>query len=153
MEYKVAILLGSESDRKYVEKSLDYYKHFNINVEVHILSAHRNPEDVGRFASLARENGYSVLVCGAGMAAHLAGAVKANSTLPVIGVPMPGGLSDGLDAMLSTVQMPKGVPVATMSMGNSGSINAAILSAEILSLNDSNLVDKLCAFKAAGCKI
>ena len=153
MKYKVGILLGSESDRKYVEKSMDYYEYFNIDAEVFILSAHRNPSSVADFALNARNNGYSVLVCGAGMAAHLAGAVKANSTLPVVGVPMPGGLSDGLDALLSTVQMPKGVPVATMSMGNSGSINAAILCAEILSLFDEKLVVKLSEFKKSGCTI
>ena len=117
------------------------------------MSAHRNPEEVSEFATSARSNGYHVLIGAAGMAAHLAGALKAHSTLPVIGVPLKGGIEDGMDALLSTVQMPKGVPVATMTVGKSGAINAAILSAEILSLQNPNLSVKLQEFKDAGSKL
>ena len=153
MEYKVAILIGSDNDRHLLEVSIPYFEYFNINAEIITMSAHRNPDDVADFAKKARLNGYSILVGAAGMAAHLAGAIKANSTLPVIGIPLPGGMMDGLDSVLATMQMPKGVPVATMSVGKSGAINAAILCAEILSLNDQNLVEKLSNFKDNGAKI
>ncbi|MCK4577741.1 MAG: 5-(carboxyamino)imidazole ribonucleotide mutase [Candidatus Marinimicrobia bacterium] len=147
---KVAVLMGSETDRPIMEAALPYLEKFSIPYEVSIMSAHRNPADVEKFATAARDQGFGVIIAGAGMAAHLAGAVKAHSSLPVIGVPLPGGLSDGLDALLSTVQMPKGVPVATMSVGKAGAINAAVLAAEILSLEEPELVTKLGAFKAAG---
>jgi len=150
MNNKVSFLIGSESDRKIVEVSLEYFNYFGIDAKINVMSAHRNPSDVEEFSKSARTNGYAVIVCGAGMAAHLAGAVKANTTLPVIGVPLPGGMMDGLDSLLSTVQMPKGVPVATMSLGKSGSINAAIMCAEILSLNDLKIENKLDIFKANG---
>jgi len=153
MENKVAILLGSDSDRPLVEPSIIYFEYFNINVEIHTLSAHRNPDKVADFAQNARSNGYSILIGGAGMAAHLAGALKAHSTLPVIGLPLPGGALDGLDALMSTVQMPKGVPVATMTIGKAGVINAAVLCAEIFSLNNDAITKKLEDFKKAGCKI
>ena len=153
MEYKVAILIGSDNDRPILEVSMPYFKYFNINAEIITMSAHRNPDNVAEFAKKARDNGYSVLAGAAGMAAHLAGAIKANSTLPVIGIPLPGGMMDGLDSVLATMQMPKGVPVATMSVGKSGAINAAILCAEILSLNDSSLVEKLSEFKNNGATI
>jgi 5-(carboxyamino)imidazole ribonucleotide mutase len=153
MDHKVAILIGSDTDRPILEKSLPYFKFFNIQVEIITMSAHRNPDKVAHFSKTARNNGYSVIVGAAGMAAHLAGAIKANTTLPVIGVPLAGGMMDGLDSVLATMQMPKGVPVATMSVGNSGAINSAILCAEILSLNDENLVNKLSDFKANGAKI
>ena len=153
MDNKVAILLGSDSDLKYVENSKAYFDYFDISCEVHILSAHRTPGKVADFASQARDNGYSILIGAAGMAAHLAGALKAHSTLPVIGVPLPGGILDGLDSLLSTLQMPKGVPVATVTVGKAGAINAAILCAEILSLNDESLVGKLQVFKDNGAKI
>ena len=153
MSNKVAIILGSENDKKYVEDSYKYFDYFKIKVETHVISAHRNPDQVADFAKNAYKNEYAILIGGAGMAAHLAGALKANSTLPVIGVPFPGGVSDGMDSLLSTVQMPKGVPVATMSVGKHGMINAAILSAEILSLNNKELVDKLITFKKMGAKI
>ena len=151
MENKVAILLGSKTDKPLIEPSLPYYEYFGITVEVHVLSAHRNPDSVGKFASSARDNGYSILVGSAGMAAHLAGALKAHSTLPVIGIPLPGGMMDGLDSLLSTVQMPKGVPVATVSVGKAGAINAAVLCAEIFSLHNPDLVSKLTEFKKNGC--
>ena len=153
MDHKVAILIGSDTDRPILEKSLPYFDYFDINVEIITMSAHRNPNKVADFSKNARINGYSVIIGAAGMAAHLAGAIKANTTLPVVGVPLPGGMMDGLDSVLSTLQMPKGVPVATMSVGNSGAINAAILCAEILSLNDSVLVDKLNKFKTNGAKL
>ena len=153
MENKIAILLGSKTDKPLIEPSLPYYEYFGITVEVHVLSAHRNPGSVGKFASSARDNGYSILVGSAGMAAHLAGALKAHSTLPVIGIPLPGGMMDGLDSLLSTVQMPKGVPVATVSVGKAGAINAAVLCAEIFSLSNSDLVSKLTEFKKNGCMI
>ena len=151
MENKVAILLGSKTDKPLIEPSLPYYEYFGINVEVHVMSAHRNPKDVGKFASEARDNGYSILIGSAGMSAHLAGALKAHSTLPVIGIPLPGGMMDGLDSLLATVNMPKGVPVATVSMGKAGSINAAVLCAEIFSLHNPGLVSKLAKFKENGC--
>tara|TARA_B100001250_G_scaffold231669_1_gene198865 strand:+ start:1695 stop:2162 length:468 start_codon:yes stop_codon:yes gene_type:complete len=153
MNYKVAFLIGSESDRKIAESSLPYFNYFNLDLDLLVMSAHRNPHEVSEFASNARKEGYSLLICGAGMAAHLGGAVKANTTLPVIGVPLPGGMMDGLDSLLSTVQMPKGVPVATMSVGKSGAINAAIFCAEVLSLNDDDIVKKLDEFKKNGATI
>ena len=153
MENKVAILLGSKTDEPLIEPSLAYYEYFGINVEVHVMSAHRNPKKVAKFASEARDNGYSILVGSAGMSAHLAGALKAHSTLPVIGIPLPGGMMDGLDSLLSTVNMPKGVPVATVSMGKAGAINAAVLCAEIFSMHSSDLVLKLSKFKENGCML
>ena len=153
MNGKAAILIGSESDRHIMESSRPYYEYFNIEMDLHVMSAHRNPDEVRKFASSARDNGYHVLIGAAGMAAHLAGALKAHSTLPVIGVPLPGGIEDGMDALLSTVQMPKGVPVATMAVGKAGAINAAILTAEIISLQNNKVVEKLNEFKAAGSKL
>ena len=153
MNGKVALLIGSESDKETVETSRKYFDYFDIELDLRVMSAHRNPDDVSKFASSARDNGYHVLIGAAGMAAHLAGALKAHSTLPVIGIPLGGGIKDGLDALLSTVQMPKGVPVATMSVGKAGAINAAILTAEILSLNNDYLVDKLQKFKNNGSKL
>ena len=153
MSKKVAILIGSETDRDVMESGQKYYDFFNIKCDLMVMSAHRNPSDVEKFASQARDNGYSILIGAAGMAAHLAGALKANSTLPVIGVPLKGGVLDGLDSLFSTVQMPKGVPVATMAVGKAGAINAAILCAEIFSLNDSSIKSKLDEFKNLGAKL
>jgi len=153
MNKKIAIILGSETDRPAMESANIYYEYFGLDYEIFIISAHRNPKEVHAFASSARENGYGVLVGAAGMAAHLAGALKSVSTLPVIGVPLKGGIEGGMDSLLSTVQMPKGVPVATMSIGKHGAINAAILSAEILSLSDEGLVKKLANFKTQGAKL
>tara|TARA_B100001029_G_C14908889_1_gene365260 strand:+ start:261 stop:719 length:459 start_codon:yes stop_codon:yes gene_type:complete len=150
---KVAILIGSITDKEIVMASEPYFDYFGIEWELHVLSAHRNPDEVGEFAKNARKQGYGCLIGGAGMAAHLAGALKANSSLPVIGIPMPGGISSGLDSLLSTAQMPKGVPVATVAVGKAGAINAAILCAEIFSLNNEKLVNKLDTFKSNGCKI
>ncbi len=150
---KVAILMGSETDRQIMEAALPYLDHFQISHEVQVISAHRNPDEAADFARSARDRGFGVLIAGAGMAAHLAGALKAHTTLPVIGVPLPGGLSDGLDALLSTVQMPKGVPVATMSVGKAGAINAAVLAAEILALADPAVQERLEAYKSRGAKL
>ena len=153
MNKKIAIILGSETDRPTMESANKYYEFFNLKYEIIVMSAHRNPKEVHNFATKARVDGYAVLVGAAGMAAHLAGALKSASTLPVIGVPLNGGVNDGMDALLSTVQMPKGVPVATMAVGKAGAINAAILSAEILSLFDSDLEEKLNEFKLLGAKL
>ena len=153
MNGKAAVLIGSESDRDSMEAARKYFEYFDIEMDLRVMSAHRNPNQVSKFAASARENGYHVLIGAAGMAAHLAGALKAHSTLPVIGVPLSGGIEDGLDALLSTVQMPKGVPVATMTVGKSGAINAAILTAEIISLQNSSLVEKLQNFKNAGSRL
>ena len=153
MNGKAAFLIGSESDKETVETSRKYFEYFDIELDLRVMSAHRNPDDVSKFASSARDNGYHVLIGAAGMAAHLAGALKAHSTLPVIGVPLAGCMEDGLDALLSTVQMPKGVPVATMAVGKAGAINAAILTAEILSLNNTTLSEILTEFKNIGSKL
>ena len=150
---KVAVLIGSESDRETMEAARQYFDYFQIEMDIRVMSAHRNPEEVSKFATSARSNGYHVLIGAAGMAAHLAGALKAHSTLPVIGVPLRGGVEDGMDALLSTVQMPKGVPVATMAIGKAGAINAAILTAEILSLQNPTISAKLQEFKKAGSKL
>ena len=150
---KVAVLIGSESDRETMEAARQYFDYFQIEMDIRVMSAHRNPEEVSKFATSARSNGYHILIGAAGMAAHLAGALKAHSTLPVIGVPLQGGVEGGMDALLSTVQMPKGVPVATMAIGKAGAINAAILTAEILSLNNPTLSEKLQEFKNAGSKL
>ena len=150
---KVAVLIGSESDRETMEAARQYFDYFQIDMDLRVMSAHRNPQEVSKFATSARSNGYHILIGAAGMAAHLAGALKAHSTLPVIGVPLRGGVEDGMDALLSTVQMPKGVPVATMAIGKAGAINAAILTAEILSLNNPTLSEKLQEFKNAGSKL
>ena len=153
MNNKVAILIGSETDREVMESANKYYEYFNIDFEIKVLSAHRNPLEVHEFCVTAPLNGYKIIVGAAGMAAHLAGAIKANTTLPVIGVPLDGGILTGLDSLLSTLQMPKGVPVATMSVGKSGAINAAILCAEIFALNDEKLQLKLTNFKKDGAKL
>jgi 5-(carboxyamino)imidazole ribonucleotide mutase len=150
---KVAVLIGSDSDRETMEAARQYFDYFQIEMDLRVMSAHRNPEEVSKFATSARSNGYHILIGAAGMAAHLAGALKAHSTLPVIGVPLKGGVESGMDALLSTVQMPKGVPVATMAIGKAGAINAAILTAEILSLNNPTLSEKLQEFKNAGSKL
>ena len=150
---KAAVLIGSESDRETMEAARQYFDYFQIEMDLRVMSAHRNPEEVSKFATSARSNGYHILIGAAGMAAHLAGALKAHSTLPVIGVPLRGGVEDGMDALLSTVQMPKGVPVATMAIGKAGAINAAILTAEILSLSNPTLSVKLQEFKNTGSKL
>ena len=138
---KVGIIMGSDSDLPIVAKAVDILKAFEIPFEVHIYSAHRTPVEARDFAVSARENGYGALICAAGMAAHLAGAIAANTTLPVIGIPCKGGMMDGLDALLSTVQMPTGIPVATVAIN--GGANAALLAAQILAVSDPELAKKL----------
>ncbi len=150
---KVGILLGSKSDLKYWDESKKYLDYFNITADLEILSAHRTPEKVAAFSEGARKNGYQVIIAGAGMAAHLAGAVAAHTDLPVLGVPLPGGIMDGVDALLSTVQMPAGVPVATFAVGTAGFRNACVFCAQILSLHDVEIKSKLEKFKIQGSKI
>ncbi len=138
---KVAVIMGSDSDWPVVRAAVDQLKKYGIPFECHILSAHRTPEQAAFFAKNARKNGFGVLICAAGMAAHLAGAFAGNSTLPVIGIPMKGGAMDGLDALLATVQMPGGIPVATVALN--GAKNAAVLAAQILAVSDEELAAKL----------
>ena len=138
---KIAIIMGSDSDLPVVQKAVDVLKALAIPYEVHVYSAHRTPEEARRFAQDARENGFGVLIAAAGMAAHLAGALAANTTLPVVGIPCRGGAVDGLDALLSTVQMPSGIPVATVALN--GGANAALLAAQILAVEDEALARKL----------
>ncbi|MBE6945605.1 MAG: 5-(carboxyamino)imidazole ribonucleotide mutase [Ruminococcaceae bacterium] len=138
---KVAIIMGSDSDWPVVKGACEQLRQFGIPFEAHILSAHRTPIQAAEFARNARVNGFGVLICAAGMAAHLAGAFAGNSTLPVIGIPMKGGAMDGLDALLATVQMPSGIPVATVAIG--GAKNAAVLAAQILAVSDDDLARKL----------
>ena len=141
MALKVAVIMGSDSDWPVVKGACDQLKSLDIPFEAHILSAHRTPAAAADFAKGARQNGFGVIICAAGMAAHLAGAFAANTTLPVIGIPMRGGAADGLDALLSTVQMPSGIPVATVAIN--GAKNAAVLAAQILAVSDDALADKL----------
>ncbi|MBR5783181.1 MAG: 5-(carboxyamino)imidazole ribonucleotide mutase [Clostridia bacterium] len=144
---KVGIIMGSDSDLPVVEKATAILKELNIPYEAHIYSAHRTPVEARDFTVKARENDFGVLLCFAGMAAHLAGAVAAGTTLPVIGVPCKGGAMDGLDALLSTVMMPSGIPVATVAIG--GGANAALLAAQIIAVEDKELANKLNAKRAA----
>lgn len=146
MSLKVAVIMGSDSDWPVVRGACAQLKALDIPFEAHILSAHRTPAQAAQFAQDARKNGFGVILCAAGMAAHLAGAFAANTTLPVIGIPMKGGAADGLDALLSTVQMPSGIPVATVALN--GAKNAAWLAAEILALADPALTEKLEAARA-----
>ena len=138
---KVGIIMGSDSDLPIVQKATAIFDALNIPYEAHVYSAHRTPEEARSFALSARENGFGVLLGFAGMAAHLAGALAANTTLPVIGIPCKGPVLDGLDALLSTVQMPSGVPVATVGINNGA--NAALLAAEILAVEDGDLAGRL----------
>ena len=153
MSGSVLILMGSDSDKAVFEASLPYYDHFGLPVEMRVSSAHRNPVQTGELAAGARASGVAVIVCGAGMAAHLAGAVAARSSLPVIGVPLDASPLGGLDALLATVQMPAGIPVATLAVGKAGAINAAVLAARILSIGDPVLAARVDAFMAAGAKL
>lgn len=138
---KVAVIMGSDSDWPVVKGACAQLKDLGIPYEAHILSAHRTPAAAAEFAKSARQNGFGVLICAAGMAAHLAGAFAGNSTLPVIGIPMKGGAMDGLDALLATVQMPSGIPVATVAIN--GAKNAAVLAAQILAVSDDELAARL----------
>ncbi len=147
---KVAILMGSPRDADKMAGASEMLERFDVPHEVHVMSAHRTPDQVADLATNARKNGYGAIICGAGMAAHLAGAVSAKTTLPVIGVPLSGGVAGGIDALLSTVQMPRGIPVATVAVD--GSANAAVLAVEILSVSDSELAGRLATFRDEGAR-
>ena len=138
---KVGIVMGSDSDLPVIQKATDILKTLDIPFEVHVYSAHRTPVEARDFAINARENGFGALICAAGMAAHLAGAIAANTTLPVSGIPCKGGMMDGLDALLATVQMPTGIPVTTVAVN--GGANAALLAAQIIAVEDAQLAAKL----------
>ena len=146
MSKKVAILMGSDSDLPVVKGAINTLKSFGIPVEVHVMSAHRTPMQASEFALKAKANGFGVIICAAGKAAHLAGVIAAQTILPVIGIPIKASVLDGMDALLSTVQMPKGIPVATVAID--GADNAGILAAQILSVSDDELAAKLESMKA-----
>lgn len=145
---KVGIVMGSDSDLPVVKKATDVLTELGVEWEAHVYSAHRTPEEAHAFSANAKKNGFGVLIAVAGMAAHLAGVVAANTTLPVIGIPCASTNLEGLDALLSTVQMPSGIPVATVAIG--GGANAALLACEILALADEDLANKLDAKREAG---
>lgn len=138
---KVAIIMGSDSDLPVVEKAITTLKEYGVPYEVHVYSAHRTPVEARDFALNARENGFGAIIAAAGKAAHLAGAIAANTTLPVIGIPVKSSTLDGLDALLSTVQMPSGIPVATVAID--GAANAALLAVQILAVSNEELAKKL----------
>ena len=138
---KVGIVMGSDSDLPVIKKATDTLKSLGIPFEVHVYSAHRTPEEAREFALNARSAGFGAIIAAAGMAAHLAGAIAANTTLPVIGIPCKSAVLDGIDALLSTVQMPSGIPVATVAIN--GGVNAALLCAQILAVEDAELANKL----------
>ncbi len=140
---KVAVLMGSDSDLPVVSKAFDTLASFGVQYEAHIYSAHRTPEQARDFSRAAADNGFGVIICAAGMAAHLAGAIAANTVLPVIGIPLKAKYLDGVDALLSTLQMPSGIPVAAVAID--GAVNAALLAVEILAVSDNELQKKLIA--------
>ena len=144
---KVGIVMGSDSDLPILQKAMAALDELSIPYEVHVYSAHRTPEEARDFSATAREKGFGVIIAAAGMAAHLAGAVAANTILPVIGIPCKGPVLDGMDALLATVQMPTGIPVATVAIN--GGANAALLAAQILAVSDDELANKLAAKRAA----
>lgn len=141
MSKKIGIVMGSDSDLPVVQKAVDVLKKFGVPFEIHVYSAHRTPAEAGEFALNARANGFGAIIAAAGMAAHLAGALAARTTLPVIGIPCKSSALDGMDALLSTVQMPTGIPVATVAIG--GAANAAILAIQMLAITDEELRQKL----------
>jgi 5-(carboxyamino)imidazole ribonucleotide mutase len=143
---KVAVLMGSANDQPKMAAALETLLSFGVETTEHVMSAHRTPSRVVAFSSEARAQGYGVIICAAGMAAHLAGAVAAQSTLPVIGVPLSGGAIGGVDALYATVQMPRGIPVATVAID--GAVNAALLAVEILAVTDDALAERLAAYRA-----
>ena len=144
---KVGIVMGSASDLPVVTPAIETLKEYGVPFEVHVYSAHRTPVQSGEFSRNARENGFGAIIAAAGKAAHLAGAIAANTTLPVIGIPVKASTLDGLDALLSTVQMPAGIPVATVAID--GAVNAALLAIQIIAVSDSALAEKLNAARAA----
>ena len=145
---KVAVIMGSDSDLPIVEKAIHTLQEYQVPYEVHVYSAHRTPEEARAFALSARENGFGAIIAAAGKAAHLAGAMAANTTLPVIGIPVKSSTLDGIDALLSTVQMPAGMPVATVAID--GAVNAALLSIQILAVSDEELAKRLTKARAEG---
>ena len=145
---KIAIIMGSDSDLPVAEKAIHTLQAYDVPYEVHVYSAHRTPVEAKEFSETARENGFGAIICLAGMAAHLAGAIAANTTLPVVGVPVKSTNLDGLDALLSTVQMPTGIPVATVAID--GAANAAILCIQMLAIEDKELAAKLTQARAEG---
>ena len=147
---KVAVLMGSANDGDQMKGASDMLERFGVEADVRVMSAHRTPADVAAFAQDPRADGYAAIICGAGMAAHLAGAVAANTTLPVVGVPLANGALNGVDALYATVQMPKGIPVATVAIN--GSANAAILVVQMLSITDADLAAKLDEHRAGGAR-
>ena len=147
---KVSVLMGSASDREKMAPAVEMLARFGVEADERVLSAHRTPDAVADFARSARDHGYVAVICGAGMAAHLAGVVAAHTTLPVVGVPLSGGVLDGVDALYATVQMPRGIPVATVAID--GAANAAVLVVEMLAITDEGLAKQLDAFRAAGAR-
>lgn len=143
---KIGIVMGSDSDLKVVEKAAETLREYGVPFEMHVFSAHRTPVEAASFAKSARENGFGAIIAAAGKAAHLAGAIAANTTLPVIGIPIKSSNLDGIDALLSTVQMPSGIPVATVAID--GAVNAALLCIQILSVTDEGLAEKITAARA-----
>ena len=142
---KVSVLMGSASDREKMAPAVEMLARFGVEADERVLSAHRTPDAVADFARSARDHGYVAVICGAGMAAHLAGVVAAHTTLPVVGVPLSGGVLDGVDALYATVQMPRGIPVATVAID--GAANAALLAIEMLALTDERLAGRLDAYR------
>ena len=145
---KIGVIMGSDSDLPIVEKAIQTLQEYQVPYEVHVYSAHRTPEEARTFALSARENGFGAIIAAAGKAAHLAGAMAANTTLPVIGIPVKSSTLDGIDALLSTVQMPSGMPVATVAID--GAVNAALLSIQILAVSDEVLAKRLADARAEG---
>ena len=144
---KVGIIMGSDSDLPVVEKAIEKLREYSVPYEVHVYSAHRTPAQAGEFSLSAREKGFGVIIAAAGKAAHLAGAIAANTTIPVIGIPFKSGALAGIDALLATVQMPTGIPVATVAIDGGG--NAALLAAQIIAVEDAELAEKLDAKRRA----
>ena len=149
----VAVMMGSKSDEDVMHACTEYLDHFGISFEIKILSAHRQPDETVQFARSAESNGIKIIIAAAGMAAHLPGVVAANTTLPVIGVPLAASELNGIDSLYSIVQMPAGIPVATVAIGKTGARNSAVLAAEILALNDAGLKKRLLEFKKNGSKL
>ena len=152
MKLKVALVMGSTSDEPIMAVCEETLKYFDIPFEKYILSAHRTPDQTAAFAKKAEDKGFAVIIAAAGMAAHLPGVIASYTKLPVIGVPLSSPALGGIDALLSIVQMPKGVPVATMAIGKAGAGNAAIFAAQILALDHPEIAEKLIVFKSQGCK-
>ena len=149
----VAVIMGSTSDKPIMAECTRYLEYFGIEYKELILSAHRTPDETAQFARQAEKNGFKLIIAGAGMAAHLPGVIAAHTTLPVIGVPLSGSALNGVDALYSIVQMPSGVPVATCAIGKAGAINAAVLAAEILGLQENKIKQKIIEFKKQGSKL